>query len=156
MTRAAPRIVAGSSARISVPETRDLGAFLTIRWRIGKTGSILLRVTAVDPRCDSARSSGRLAAEATLRLPESRLAAPASSETLAGDATVVTNSAESLVRIRLRGRTNPIETIVSVVHTGTSLVILSDLPARLGLRGGTYVVEKVEPPNAGSRTELLS
>jgi len=101
------------------------GVLLEARWRVGPNRTLLLLVSGVDS-----------SSQATVRVctPEGcefRMAAA-----IAAEASEWTLHAEA-------GAGSPAFTLACVARAGGAPLIITDLPARLGLVGGTYELERV-------------
>ncbi|MEY3143619.1 MAG: hypothetical protein RLY21_2112 [Planctomycetota bacterium] len=147
MTRMAPK-----PAEYARRTTDPAAASASLRWRIGRNGSLTVTVGRIvdDIEQHGDGDSGSLAVRIELHrgLAAARaMPAPeAASEVVSGRANPVGDSLEEASEQRLsialfRGA-SPVRAELAVVERGSAPpVVLTDLPAQLGLRGGTYSLD---------------
>lgn len=147
MTRMAPRpsaVQRSDSARPAAPiEATPAPLVGRLAWRVGRSGtlSVILK---------GAAGSHELVASVELvadsRAPGSASRAPR--EVLSGQAALVAAADCFTLSLRLRreASANPVVTTITVVSVDVDgpAVILTSLPAQLGLKGGTYALEQRE------------
>ena len=164
MTRMAPKPTEYARRAIDRAATTAV-----LRWRVGRNGSLVLSVGRIadDSEHDSEHdihrhieqsagaSFGSLPVRVELHhgLPAARAASafpsasPSASEVVSGRAHVSTDSSdegrEQHLAIALFRDASPVRAELSLVERANgSPITLTDLPAQLGLRGGTYKLDE--------------
>ena len=160
MTRMAPKPT-GYTRRAAESSPPDATA--TLRWRTGRNGLLACTVgrlhddavsgdSGVADRL-SVRVEWRRGTLGALRTAPLGQGSEPTTEVLSGRAQTSVGDAGCTISIALcRGQSVVEASLALVQRDGADPLVLTDLPVRLGLRGGTYVLEKA---SAASFAEAL-
>lgn len=136
----APKPTGGSAAYERRAASSGHTAQAALLWRVGRTGSLRLSLRANEA------ATGLLAEVQFEAHRDPRLS---ESFGLTGTATVSIDGGERRISLLLRRETGNVTAEACLLRHGSraEVLLLTDLPARIGLRGGTYLLDprSVEP-----------
>lgn len=141
MTRMAPKPT--GYTRAAAPRASEC---TELRWRIERTGSLVL---VAEPLSLGREGTVELAMQVRLERsrPDARRSADEAGQTFAGRGRLVETDGELAISVELGSPSSgqvaaTAATIVLVDRPAAGEILtLTDLPARIGLRGGTYVLD---------------